>query len=190
MKNINVLKKFPLFSNLAEDELKSIMLLTSERDYPKGSIIIYQGDPGTTFYIILKGKVNIVLKGKRGKEIIIDTLSEGDFFGEMALFDDQTRSATVVAAENSKFLVLTRNTFLSHLKKHSEISIHLLKEMLRRLRKADEKIGDLALFNVHNRLIHFLLNLSKTSGISTKDGIIIKEVPSQQQITYSDESGH
>src|SRR5207247_954755 len=81
------------------------------RAYPKNSVILFEDDPGDALYVVAKGQVKVVLIGEDGREVILSVLGEGEFFGEMALIDDEPRSAHVIAMEDSTLYVLRREDF-------------------------------------------------------------------------------
>jgi CRP/FNR family transcriptional regulator, cyclic AMP receptor protein len=92
--------------------------------------------------------------------VILSVLGPGTFFGEMAILDDGPRSAHVIAMEESNLLILRRDDFHARLRAMPEVALSLLKEISRRLRRADEKIGSLVLLDVNGRLAHLLLRLA------------------------------
>ncbi len=157
---IDVLRKVPLFQNLSEQELQSFAELTRERSYPKGSVIVFEDDPGDALYLVASGQVKVVLIAEDGREVILSVLGEGSFFGEMAVIDEEPRSAHVIAMEDSNLLVLRREDFHARLRQMPEVAISLLKELSRRLRRADEKIGSLVLLDVNGRVAHLLLRMA------------------------------
>src|SRR5256712_9468525 len=91
-------------------------------------------------------------------------MGEGEFFGEMALIDDEPRSAHVIAMEDSTLLVLRREDFQGILKQTPSIALALLRELSRRLRRVDEKVGSLLLLDVHGRVAQLLLDLADEAG--------------------------
>ncbi|HEY2028286.1 MAG TPA: Crp/Fnr family transcriptional regulator, partial [Myxococcales bacterium] len=132
--------------------------------------------------VIASGKVKVVLYGETGREIILSILRKGDFFGEMSLLDRQPRSANVVAVEESELLCLDREAFQTHLAAHPTTSLAVLAEMSRRLRHADEVIGDLALLDVYARVARTVRELAQKQGEPVDGGLLIKERPTQQEI--------
>jgi len=110
-----------------------------DRAYPKNSVILFEDDPGDALYVVAKGQVKIVLIGEDGREVILSVLGEGEFFGEMALIDDEPRSAHVIAMEDSTLYVLRREDFQGILEHSPGIGLALLRELSRRLRRVDEK---------------------------------------------------
>ena len=127
----------PLFRGLEEQELKAIANQTKEMAFRGGETIVKQGDAGLGFYVIADGEA-VVRRGKR----TVAKLERGSFFGEMSLFDDQPRSADVVATEPTKCLVLLRWNFWSLVSKNKKVTRGLFQEMARRLRATDEALSD------------------------------------------------
>ncbi|MBI5968375.1 MAG: cyclic nucleotide-binding domain-containing protein [Deltaproteobacteria bacterium] len=107
------------------------------KDFPKGTILFREGDLGQEMFIIQKGKVQ-VRKRVGSTERVLAELSEGEFFGEMALLMGMDRSATVEVIEDSKILVVRPDTFESLLKSNLDIALKMLKKMASRLRALDE----------------------------------------------------
>jgi CRP-like cAMP-binding protein len=157
---IDVLRKVPLFHGLPEGDLQSFADLARERSYPKGSVIVFEDDPGDALYLVAAGQVKVVLIAEDGREVILSVLGEGSFFGEMAVIDEEPRSAHVIAMEDSNLLVIRREDFHARLRQMPEVAIALLKEISRRLRRADEKIGSLVLLDVNGRVAHLLLRMA------------------------------
>ena len=160
----DVLKRVPLFSDLSEAELARFAEVTREREYPKNSVILFEDDPGDALYIVSSGQVKVVLIGEDGREVILSVMGDGDFFGEMSLIDDEPRSAHVIAMKDSQLLVLRRDDFQARLEENPRIALKLLRVLVQRLRRADEKIGGLVLLDVNGRVAQLLLDLSAESG--------------------------
>jgi len=159
-----VLKRVPLFNDLSEAEVSRFADVTREREYPKNSVILFEDDPGDALYIVSSGQVKVVLIGEDGREVILSVLGDGDFFGEMSLIDDEPRSAHVIAMKDSQLLVLRRDDFQSRLEEQPKIALKLLRVLVQRLRRADEKIGGLVLLDVNGRVAQLLLDLAEESG--------------------------
>ena len=162
--SLDVLRKVPLFATMREGDILAFAELVRERSFPKGSVIVFEDDPGDALYLVARGQVKVVLIGEDGREVILSVLGEGNFFGEMSLIDEKPRSATVIAMVDSVVLVLRREDFQSRLRTSPEIAIALLRELSRRLRRADEKIGSLVLLDVNGRLADLLLRLAEEEG--------------------------
>ncbi len=183
-----LLKGVDLFSALDDSHLDVIAKMLVEKSFRKSEIILMEDDDSSqSLFIIAKGEVKVVLTAEDGREAILATLKEGDFFGEMALLDGEPRSATVRAVEDSRLLTIRREEFLATLKKQPDLALTLLGEMSRRLRKSNRQISSLALMKVYGRVAATLLQLMEERGMrsKTKDGksiIVVKDRPTQQSI--------
>ena len=159
----------PLFSGLQRDEIQRFAELTRERAYPKGSVILFQDDPGDSLFVLRAGRVKVVLIGEDGREVILGVLEPGAHFGELALIDDQPRSAHVIAMEDAQLLILRREDFRRRVEANPSVAWALLSELSRRLRRADVKIGGLVLLDVPGRIARLLLDLADESGSDAID---------------------
>ncbi|HUQ45739.1 MAG TPA: Crp/Fnr family transcriptional regulator [Gemmatimonadaceae bacterium] len=159
----------PLFSGLQRDEIQKFADLTRERSYPKGSVILFQDDAGDSLFVLRAGRVKVVLIGEDGREVILGVLEPGAHFGELALIDDQPRSAHVIAMEDAQLLILRREDFRRRVEANPTVAWALLTELSRRLRRADVKIGGLVLLDVPGRIARLLLDLSDEAGTDAID---------------------
>ena len=190
--HMNLLKGVDLFSALSDAQIGYIAGMTEEQDFGRGETILKESDISETFFIIAQGSVKVVIVAEDGREAILATLSEGDFFGEMALLDGEPRSATVRAVGKTRLLVVHREDFMHCLGKHPDLGLALLAQMSRRLRAADRQISSLALMNVYGRVAATLLKLMEERGIRmrARDGkaiIVIHARPTHK--TIADMSG-
>ena len=164
MEIADFLATVPLFSGLPAEELEQFALITREKSYPKGSVILFEDDPGDSLFVIREGRVKVVLVGEDGREVILGVLGVGEHFGELSLIDDQPRSAHVIAMEDATLLVLRREDFRRRVETAPSVAWSLLTEMSRRLRRADGKIGGLVLLDVPGRIARLLLDLAEEAG--------------------------
>jgi CRP-like cAMP-binding protein len=141
---IESMKGIPLFKDLATPEMANTAPLFFEKLYTKNSTLFVEGMTGEILYVIRKGSVNITKKGKANEEIVLATLKEGEFLGEMSLIDNRPRTATARVAEDSTLLVMTKKAFTTLLEKHPDVALKILLVFLKtaneRLRKANESI--------------------------------------------------
>lgn len=159
-----VLQRVPLFSQLSPVELQRVVDVARERAYPRNSVILFEDDPGDALYVVATGQVKVVLIGEDGREVILSVMGPGEFFGEMSLLDDEPRSAHVIAMEDSALAVLRREDFEGLLTQTPQIALALLRELSRRLRRADEKVGSLVLLDVQGRVARLLLDMAGEEG--------------------------
>lgn len=157
MQTPDFLATVPLFRGLDGNELAAFAAVTRERGYPRGSVIVFEDDPGDALFIVREGRVKVVLIGEDGREVILGILGVGDHFGELSLIDGQPRSAHVIAMEDARLLVLRREDFRQRVQESPRVAWTLMQELSRRLRRADEQIGSLVLLDVNGRIARLLL---------------------------------
>lgn len=158
-----MLGKVSLFAGLEPEELATLARAVRRRRCLKGTVILAQDEPGDVGFLIVDGAVDVLLESEDGRQFIVARLGPGDHVGEMALFDDEPRSATVVAAEDSELLVMRRDEFLSELLGHPRIMLRMLVSLSRRLRRADTQVASLAFGDTAARLAR-LLTANATPG--------------------------
>lgn len=179
----NLLRSVAIFSDLDASSAAALERLAELREFAAGAVIVSQDDPGDALFVLVSGRVKIVLYGDSGREIILSMFkTPGDFFGEMSLLDDQPRSATVIAADRSRLLVLSRRDFQGHIAAHPRTALRVLTELSRRLRRADGVIGNLALLDVYGRLAGKLRELAAADGEETEEGVVLRQRPTQAEI--------
>ena len=166
-----VLRTVPLLGGVPEADLRILATLARERSIPKGGVILSQGTQGDALYLIRTGQVKVTIIAEDGREVILSVLAPGSFFGEMALLDDEPRSAHVIAMTATTVLQLRREDFRARLRSSPDLSIALLRELSRRLRRADDTITSLMLLDVNGRVAHLLLELAREEGGDGHAGI-------------------
>ena len=134
------LRKVPVFRKFSDNYLDQIAGEFSTIRFKKGEEIVFRADESTDLYIVLKGDVRVSLLSRDGNELILTHLREGDFFGEMSLIDGKSRSANVVAENDTSLGMLKREKFISTMKQEPQIAFDLLSALVERLRKADDMI--------------------------------------------------
>jgi CRP-like cAMP-binding protein len=175
-------RKFPLFADLDDRELTAIANVAKSRRYAKDDVVFYADESGDIFCLIREGQVKVTMISPEGKEIILKLLGPGDFFGEMALLDDEPRSATVVATEPLELITIWRNDFLQILAENFDITRKVLAELSRRLRSASSRIESLATMDVYGRLARFFLDLARDHGKMLDSGYVAVTRPTHQSI--------
>lgn len=177
-----ILMDFSLFDDLSESDLISIAKFCSRQKFKKGNMVVMEDEIGSTFFLMLSGKVKISRISDDGREVILSILSEGDFFGEMAIIDGQSRSANVSTLEDSDMLAIRRDDFFSMLTDYPQVAINLLKELTIRLRRSDQHIKALSLKDAVGRVASALIRLAENSGIMKSGQVVVPNVPAQQDL--------
>jgi CRP/FNR family cyclic AMP-dependent transcriptional regulator len=146
-----------------------------KRKYPRGSTIIYAGEESDSIYYITRGSVTVLIEDDSGREIIVAYLNEGDFFGEMAMFSEGTRTAWVKSKTECEVAELGYKKFAELSKKDSSMLYQVASQLADRLDKTTQKVGDLAFLDVTGRVARTLLDLCKEPDAMTHpDGMQVK----------------
>ena len=172
-----MLKNIPLFSCLTDSELTAIEKIAVKKTFPKNTILLSEGDSTDALYVICEGKVKVTIDDNEGKELILSILGTGEYFGEMALLDDEPRSASVTTKETTQLLIISKNDFMGFFSSNP-IALNLLKDLIKRLREANKKIESLGLLDVYGRVARILNQFAK----SQEGKMVIEEKLTHQEI--------
>ena len=146
--NTALLRSIPLFEGLAQEDLDHLARTLVERPFAGGEMIFDQGDPGTELYIVAQGHVNIHLPGESSRRVSLKDITVGEYFGELALFDDKPRSASALATTDAVLLELSRDMLSSYLERRPRAAMAILRTMAERLRETNAMLSDRAAKNV------------------------------------------
>ena len=172
-----MLGNIPLFSGLSDEDLHTIERHAVPKSYRKSTVLIEKGDETTSLYVIVSGKVKVFVADDTGKEIVLNTQEAGEHFGELALLGDTRRTASVMTVEDSKFLVITKKSFLQCLSSHPNIALNLIRALVERVRALTDNVSNLALRDVYGRLTAALMENAKEEA-----GKLITDRLTQQEI--------
>ncbi|VAX09109.1 cAMP-binding proteins - catabolite gene activator and regulatory subunit of cAMP-dependent protein kinases [hydrothermal vent metagenome] len=175
---IELLGGIPLFSGLTESELNTLFQHSSIRKYEKNTIVINDGDDDSTLYVIISGRVKVFLKDENGKEVILNHMVAGEYFGELALLEQVKRSASVITVQPCQFIIITSTDFIRCVSTHHEIALRVMRNMSARLRDLSAEVKSLALQDVSGRISRVLLKLAQDRG----GRLIITECPSRHNL--------
>ena len=182
MDDQELLRTVPIFSELTDGDIASLSRLASRRRFPKDTVVFFEHEEGDFFFMILDGRIKVTILGDDGREVILSMLGPGDFFGEMALLDNEPRSATAIAVEESELLSLHRTDFQTVLTDNRSITIALIKVLTARLRRANHQISTLALLDVYGRVARVIVDMAREEGRRLRDGRIAFRRATHQEI--------
>ena len=166
-----------MLAPLAETTLRSIAEEGVVRTFPKGAILINEGDTSESLYIVLSGRVKVYASNAAGREIVLSFFGPGEYVGEMSL-DGSPRSASVMTVETTACAVVTRASFRDFVLAHPEFAMHLIVKLIQRVRATTENVKSLALSDVYGRLVRLITTLAVE-----RDGAwIVPEKLTQQDI--------
>ncbi len=159
-----LLGNVPLFSDLSETELDALAGHVSERKCRAREVIVWQDEPDDGAYVIVRGHFKVMNTGVDGREITLGIMGPGEVFGEIALLDRGTRSASVVALQDGKLLAISQKAFVDFLHSSPQASLKLLQTLARRLRRLTKRSEDLAFLDVSGRLAKKVIELVEQYG--------------------------
>jgi CRP/FNR family cyclic AMP-dependent transcriptional regulator len=146
--NTDLLRSIPLFEGLSQDDLDHLAKTLVERHLSGGEMIFHQGDPGSEMYIVAEGHVNIHLPGEASRRVSLKDITVGEYFGELALFDEKPRSASALATTDALLLELSRETLSSYLERRPRAAMAILRTMAERLRETNAMLSERAAKNM------------------------------------------
>ena len=179
LSNVDLIRRVPLFAQLSAQQMDKLAAGVIKKRYRRGEIIVEQGKVSNSLFIILNGRARVLMTDRQGREVILATLREADYLGEMSLIDSQSHSATVAAEIMTDVLILRRENFMQCLEESTTMAMSVIHGLVQRLRSADRKIGSLALTGVYARVANALLESAKVDANGVR---IIKDKVSRQDI--------
>lgn len=147
------------------------------RSYRKNTIILNEGEPGDSLFVLLQGQVKVYSTDENGREITYGMIGAGDYFGEMSL-DGGPRSASVMTVEPTLCALVARHAVQQHLAEEPEFAMELVSQVIRRARSATETARQMALLDVYGRVIHTLE--SQQGPAATLNPIQLNQITHQQ----------
>lgn len=166
----DALRDVPLFNRLPEGELDVLARQIVQRHFGRHEIIFCQGDPGDGLHVVASGHVSISRQSPDGDELILAMYEPGEYFGELALFDREPRSASAIAVDECATLFLSRSAFRSFLEAHPTAVFTCLEAIVWQLRRLTDLADEIALLDVRSRLARRLLRLAEQGMVGTGTG--------------------
>lgn len=177
--NLDLMRRVPLFARLTVAQAEALSSAVVKRRYKRGEALVAQGQKSDALFLLLTGRARVMAADSRGREVILATLGQGDYLGEMSLIDNEPHSANCRAEVQTDMLVLGRAEFARCLPENSSMAYAIMKGLVQRLRQADRKIESLALMDVYGRVARALLEFAQPD----REGLMtIRERISRQDI--------
>lgn len=147
-----MLASIPLFSGLDARTREVVEQHSALRAVRRNTVVIQKGDESGVLYVVISGRLKVTVADGQGKEVILNTLGPGDYFGELAILGDMPRTATVMSLEDSKLLTLSRKAFLDLVREQPDIALAVIRNLTERVSQLTEQVGRLALGDVYSRI--------------------------------------
>ena len=173
--NVSLLERVPLFAELSEDELDRIAAVAVPRSFPRGVRVFHEGDTSDACYIVRSGDLRVTREHSDGRAIALATLAAGDIFGELAMLDGGSRSASVETLADSELLALPAQDVRRLLAKHPDIAVKLIVALVRRLRETNERVARQSFQTVPSRVAGVLAQLVAEDALPEgREGITVR----------------
>jgi len=185
---IALLRAVPVFSELGEEELARVAEVAVPRQFVGGEVVFREGDESSTCYIVRSGRARAVREHPDGRSITLANFGPGDIFGELAMFDDERRSATIETLEDTEAIAILGGDMRRLLAEHADISVKLLASLGRRLRETNERLARQSFQTVQSRVASVLLQLVagvRSEGAEEGDVLITSTQASLAQLAGS-----
>jgi CRP-like cAMP-binding protein len=172
---IVLLRGVPAFSTLAEEDLAQIADVIVPRSFGSGEVVFREDDEGNTCYIVRSGQARAVREHSDGRSITLATFGPGEIFGELAMFDDETRSATVETLEDTDAVAILGADMRRLLRSHPDIAVKMLGALSRRLRETNERLARQSFQTVQSRVASVLADMvlaAQSQGAAQTDVLI------------------
>jgi CRP/FNR family transcriptional regulator, cyclic AMP receptor protein len=167
---VELLRSVPLFAGLEEGELERFSQVAVPRSFPAGTRVFHEGDSSDACYIVSEGSFRVTREHSDGRAITLATLGPGEIFGELAMLDGDTRSASAESITDGTLLALPANDVRSLLGRNPEIALKLVAGLVRRLRAANMRLSRQSFQTVPSRVAGILAQLSREGQDSGPDG--------------------
>jgi len=145
---------------LPQPLLDKIATIATVRTFPKRSIIVTEGDDTDSLYLVLSGKARVFVADDKGREVQLNQLGAGEYFGEVTL-DGGPRSASVMAVEDCRCAIVKRGELTKFIEQQPELALHIVRKLARRVRDLTDNVRSLALMDVYGRVARLLLELAE-----------------------------
>ncbi len=187
---LEALASSPLLGSISKTDLRDLVREARPRIYRAGEWLFHRGDPGDGIFAIVSGEVRIVLESASGNQVVVRKLSDGDVFGELAVLDGQTRTASAVAATPVRSLHIAKPRFLSWLREHPAAAVAMLQHVAYRLRTTNEQVAEIGLLDVETRIRHHLAQrfLESPAGLTAGARLRINQTECARQLGITRES--
>ncbi len=185
---IALLHHVPVFSALGRDELARVAAVAVPRRFGRGQVVFREGDESNTCYIVRSGQARAVRQHQDGRSITLAHFGPGDIFGELAMFDDERRSATVEAIDHTEVIAILGGDMRRLLREHPDIAVKLLAALGARLRDTNERLARQSFQTVQSRVATVLVQLVATAreeGAEESDVLITSRQSDLAQLAGS-----
>jgi len=177
-----VLRRAPLFDALDDEGARMLRHQMSEVKLSRGEHLFMEGDDGDALYVVIEGKMKLTRAAADGRENLLSVVGPGEMFGELSLFDPRPRTSSASAVTDAALASLKHEALIPLLRERPEVSLHMLRQLARRLRRANDVNADLVFTDVPGRVAKNLLDLAERFGNQESDGLHVHHDLTQEEL--------
>jgi CRP/FNR family transcriptional regulator, cyclic AMP receptor protein len=177
-----VLRRAPLFDALDDEGARVLRRQMSEVKLSRGEHLFMEGDDGDALYVVIEGKMKLTRAAADGRENLLSVIGPGEMFGELSLFDPRPRTSSASAVTDAALASLKHEALIPWLRERPDVSLHMLRQLARRLRRANDVNADLVFTDVPGRVAKNLLDLAERFGTQESDGLHVHHDLTQEEL--------
>ena len=177
---LKIIGRLPFFRHLSSEAIIEINRLFEDRDFAAEQAIYFEGDPAENLYLVASGKVKLKRTASSGREVLLDILQGGEYFGQLAIASQQDYAETAVAQTDCCILQVSSQNFEKILNRYPEVTMKVLQAVGERLEKSQEIVKQLSVYTVEQRIAAALIRLAKKLGEQKQTGMLI-QIPFSRQ---------
>jgi CRP/FNR family transcriptional regulator, nitrogen oxide reductase regulator len=179
---LKIINRLPFFSHLPAEAILDINRLFEDRDITAGQAIYFEGDPAEYLYIVTTGKVKLLRNTSLGREVLLDILQNGEYFGNIAALNEKGYTETAMAQTAGCILKISSRNFETILVRHADVTRKVLEAVSKRLQESQELIKQLSAFSIDTRVASALVRLAGKLGERRPRGVLIQLPFSRQDL--------
>ena len=179
---LKIISRLPFFRHLPSDAIVEINRLFEDRDVTGEQAIYFEGDPGDYLYLVAKGKVKLLRYASSGRQVLLDILQGGEYFGSLSILSEKGYSETAIAQTDCCILRISSQNFEKILARYPDVTIKVLKAVGQRLEESQEIIKQLSIYTADQRVAASLVRLAKKLGEQKQHGLLIQLPFSRQDL--------
>jgi CRP/FNR family transcriptional regulator, nitrogen oxide reductase regulator len=179
---LKIIGRLPFFRHLPSEVIVEINRLFEDRDVPAEQAIYFEGDPGEHLYLVAMGKVKLLRHTGAGRDVLLDILRGGEYFGSLALLGGRGYTDTAVAQTDCCILQISSSNFEKILNHYPDVSLKVLQAVGQRLAESQEIVKQLSVYSAEQRIAAALIRLAKKMGEQKEEGMLIQLPFSRQDL--------
>jgi len=179
---LKIIGRLPFFRHLPQAAVAAINRLFEDHDFPAGQAVYFEGDAGEHLYLVATGKVKLMRHTTAGREVLLDVLRSGDYFGNLSILGEQNYAETAVTQTDCCILQISAKNFEKILENHPDVLSKVLRTVGQRLGELQEVVKQLSAYTVEQRIASALIRLAKKMGEDQPEGVLIQLPFSRQDL--------